>query len=614
MPRAKPPIITTTISSLTSAALSNLCNFCGLPKTGTKAALRLRLQQAAHSYQPVNNTPKILSIDLGLRNFAFSLVSPSSHSPPSIPPSALSFLHNGTSHSLFLPHISLLAWNRLDLTQNLSQSFSFSPSEMASLTINLVITHLLPLNPTHILIERQRFRSANTASVQEWTVRVNTLEAMLHAVFKILSTSSSSTPVLEVSSVTPKLIAGYLFPSAEDAPTKANGKKLQAYHILKKNKVEMLGKWLAEDKLIVAGNKDMDGRIESFIEAWRAKGQRKKRGEEVKEMIGKLDDLSDSVLQAMVWLQWNRNLRRVIDEFPELLEEIKEEDAVAAVKKPAKKKRRKAAAEEGETDDVAEIQGEEKAVVKKEKKKSTTARKKKGSSSLEEEQVGVIFEDDVEVNKTPKRSRKKKDLDVEAEPEAVVKNQSTARKNKSGASKEEQVDAVFEDDLAVKPATKRSRKKKDLVVNIAEPEAPLKGGAVKAPTKRSRKKKDSVVDVEPEASVGSELFKEEQPDIIFEDDAVVKTPTKRSRKKKDPVVHVEPEASVEEGASEPLREEEQVEVVFEDDLEVKPPVKRSRKKKDAEVEVKPEASTEGMQEDAAKPVTRRRKKKVSTEE
>ncbi|KAK4228933.1 mitochondrial resolvase Ydc2 [Podospora fimiseda] len=530
-----PATTTTTISSLSSATLSNLCNFCGLPKNGTKAVLRLRLQQAAQSYRPINNTPKILSIDLGLKNFAFSVVSPSHQAPPppAIPGSStlalisrVNFFNNRTP---ILPHISLQAWNRLDLTQNLSPSFSFSPAEMATLTINLVITHLLPLNPTHILIELQRFRSGSAASIQEWTVRVNTLEAMLHAVFKLLSTSSSSTPVLEVSSVAPKLVAGYLYPSTEDQPLKPNGQKLQAYYILKKNKVNMLGKWLDEDKLIVAGNKEMQAVIERFVEAWRAKGERKKKGEEVKEMIGKLDDLSDSVLQAMVWLQWNRNLKRVIDEFPELLEEINEEDAATvAAKKPVKKKGRKTKADEY-VDELVKVQGEEEG----EKKKKSSTRKKKDEGLMEEDMI-VVFKDLV-VEAPAKRSRKK-DLDVESEVEAVLKKPNK-RKKKDASSTEEKLEVVLEDD-SVKPP------------------------------KRSRKKKTVDVEAEPEPFLEKELLEpteEEQSDITVEDSPAVKTATKRSSKKKTLTTAVEPELSLQQTT-------------------VKIPTKRSRKKKSGPIQ------------------------------
>ncbi|KAK4458522.1 mitochondrial cruciform cutting endonuclease 1, partial [Cladorrhinum samala] len=335
---SKKPKTTTTFSSLTNAALRNLCSLCGLPKTGTKPLIRHRLQLAAHTYQPIPRNARILSIDLGLRNFAFSLISPNPSLPssPSTSPSLLQACTSLTSLPTSLPNVTLHAWDRLDLIPSVPASFAFSsPASMASLTHSLVTDYLLPLKPTHILIERQRYRSSNQLPIQEWTVRVNTLEAMLHATFRALAPPAEA----QVASVTPKLVASYMFPNSSTAETydydgvPAVGNRAQrAYRLLKKNKVKMLGRWLAGDQqMIRPGNKDMQKMLGFFVEAFESKGKRRGRkkkklvgvqaeeqeGEEVmdvREMVGKLDDLSDSVLQGMVWIQWNRNLERLIDE------------------------------------------------------------------------------------------------------------------------------------------------------------------------------------------------------------------------------------------------------------------------------------------------------------
>jgi cruciform cutting endonuclease 1 len=59
-------------------------------------------------------------------------------------------------------------------------------------------------------------------------------------------------------------------------------------------------------------------------------GRRKKgvdgEGGEVEELVTKMDDLSDAVLQGMVWLQWQRNLEALIKDRPELLLEVEEDD------------------------------------------------------------------------------------------------------------------------------------------------------------------------------------------------------------------------------------------------------------------------------------------------
>lgn len=62
----------------------------------------------------------------------------------------------------------------------------FTPANLASIANHLATNVLLPLKPTHILIERQRFRSGGGSAVLEWTLRVNTLESMFFAVFECL--------------------------------------------------------------------------------------------------------------------------------------------------------------------------------------------------------------------------------------------------------------------------------------------------------------------------------------------------------------------------------------------------------------------------------------------
>ena len=175
------------ISKLPSKTLQELAFRCGLSQSGTKAILAGRLQAAAHEYKPLPPDSRILSIDLGLRNFAFSLLTLPSSSP-------LCAKHTGkipVGKAKGL--VTLHAWKHINLlldhdktTENVDDPFS--PARMSLRAIDLVREHLLPLRPTHVLIERQRFRSANRAAVLEWTIRVNTLEAMLYAAFATLRT------------------------------------------------------------------------------------------------------------------------------------------------------------------------------------------------------------------------------------------------------------------------------------------------------------------------------------------------------------------------------------------------------------------------------------------
>jgi cruciform cutting endonuclease 1 len=334
----------------------------------------------------VLSTARILSIDLGLRNFAFSLLTPAHPPLPSPPPSQQ---QPSATTAPWIP-VHVHAWHRLDLTspalfttittnttanipaaaaatlqsdaaedarevavEKDADADAFSPTAMASLTLHLVQTHLLPLNPTHILIERQRYRTGGGAAVYEWTLRVNTLEAMLHAVFAALGGEGRVYPVV------PKAVTGFLFPppslgdataaaAAPDGVVQGEGSESEgvmgmgmgkgrksaaaSYRLLKSGKVELLARWLAavegdgdgnREGLVIPQTEQAKEMARAFLgELRQEEARREKTGGKVKRTaVGKLDDLSDSVLQGMVWLQWQRNLEDMIKTRPELLGE-----------------------------------------------------------------------------------------------------------------------------------------------------------------------------------------------------------------------------------------------------------------------------------------------------
>ncbi|KXX82293.1 Cruciform cutting endonuclease 1, mitochondrial [Madurella mycetomatis] len=362
------------------AELQALCCSCGLPKSGTKAVLSQRLRLAAKQFQPVLPTARILSIDLGLKNFAFSLLTPASPSPS--PSSLITRPPQSADAPLAMP-VHLHAWHRLDLTSptlftstakttelddpspppspNPASEEAFSPTALAALTLHLVKNHLLPLEPTHVLIERQRYRTGGGAAVFEWTLRVNTLEAMLHAVFAALQGGCWEG---RVEAVLPKAVSGFLFPDGtdveaegnvngeergegglriEDGDGKGKGKgkgsgkmkgkgKNAGYLLLKKGKVDLLRSWLGEEGregrgLVIPRTtqaRDMVRLFGDVFERGKTVDKKEKQGIKIKRaMVGKLDDLSDSVLQGMVWLRWQRNLADMIKARPELLEDEK---------------------------------------------------------------------------------------------------------------------------------------------------------------------------------------------------------------------------------------------------------------------------------------------------
>lgn len=225
-----------------------------------------------------------------------------------------------------------------------------------------------------MLIERQRFRTGGGAAIFEWTLRVNSLEAMLHAAFAALRGVRIPSPPRSdkgddsgsdgdgdggsgdivwdgaVCSVLPRAVAGFLFPagsdallSAEDGVDAAQGKEKKAvsgasaaYQMLKKEKVNILARHLSDQPLLIPAGEQAGEMVRLFMAGVekRREGKRKsvkKRSKdeveqaeqkevEAEEVVGKLDDLSDAVLQGMVWLQWQSNLEALIRERPALLD------------------------------------------------------------------------------------------------------------------------------------------------------------------------------------------------------------------------------------------------------------------------------------------------------
>lgn len=274
------------LETLKGAGLKMLCAAIGVRVTGVKKELRDRIATAltissptvfaarekleAESARAVSKWPssssslpplspgiRVLSIDMGLRNMAYALVSLEPCQPLSLnykvskteknnksnksegrktaTPAAQTLAYTQVTgqegrkqltkgeQQENRPRVCLHEWDTISLideyftntgstttitSTGVGSSLSpeaiaqtlgngatgdpFAPPHMAKAALALVTRRFLPLQPTHVLIERQRFRSAGQSAVQEWTVRVNMLEAMLYAVFTTLNFSSYS--------------------------------------------------------------------------------------------------------------------------------------------------------------------------------------------------------------------------------------------------------------------------------------------------------------------------------------------------------------------------------------------------------------------------------------
>ncbi|RMZ86087.1 hypothetical protein DV737_g100, partial [Chaetothyriales sp. CBS 132003] len=136
-----------------------------------------------------NGGLRIVSIDMGIRNLAYSTLQARvprafSASPDTIQISAWQRIEVGNASSgAAFSHPKEPA---ASAPTNMAKE-TFEPYEYAKYAYSFIKGIVDEHNPTHVLIERQRFRSGGGAAVQEWTIRVGVFEAMLYATLRTLA-------------------------------------------------------------------------------------------------------------------------------------------------------------------------------------------------------------------------------------------------------------------------------------------------------------------------------------------------------------------------------------------------------------------------------------------
>ncbi|KAI9734769.1 MAG: hypothetical protein M1818_006756 [Claussenomyces sp. TS43310] len=344
-------------SNLQLKHLKSLAFQCGIASSGTKALLTSRLQHEIssaapaaatithHVRRPRGSDPiRILSIDMGIRNLAYCLLE--------LPPAPGGIVVAAPAAAL----PTLAAWRRTAVSSAPIPSLdtgasaatplakeAFDPPALSRLAHDLLTATLLPLAPTHILIERQRFRSMGRAQILEWTVRVNTLEAILHAILHTLRARdlwAGHVIPIAPGKVGPFWLGGE---AADDALAGAGAgvgavavavasrerkktRNTKSAKLLNKGaKIDLVASWLETRDMIRIGTEQADGTAQAYLERWHRLPGRKagktvatgtglrSMGEKTVEEMGKLDDLADCLLQGMAWVQWERNKALVLE-------------------------------------------------------------------------------------------------------------------------------------------------------------------------------------------------------------------------------------------------------------------------------------------------------------
>lgn len=311
--------------SLKLTEIKALATACGVPISGTKAELAHRLETSIYNLTHNSGIPppdqRVLSIDMGIRNLAFSLLSP--------PCQNLTPASEGIRTPL--AGVAVSSWKRVELTgpaidvKSAAEGDPWTPENMAEMTLRLVEDRLLSFDkpPTHILIERQRFRSGGGAAVQEWTLRVNTLEAMIYSTLRTMKECGRWQG--EVIPITPKRVGpfwleGMVDSDTTDATSKNPESRKEAKARHKKEKIDLVGKWLQEGKIEpVDQAKDMATSYHIRWQGKRAKKASTEDGGPAGEHLKKLDDLADCLLQGMAWIKWQDNKKLLAHHGPEAL-------------------------------------------------------------------------------------------------------------------------------------------------------------------------------------------------------------------------------------------------------------------------------------------------------
>jgi cruciform cutting endonuclease 1 len=316
------------LPALSLRQLQQIAFRCGLPKSGTKPVLEQLILAHRDGWKPFGAEARILSIDLGIRNLGISLLTPS-------PGGSTNLVSALPESRRSLPTVH--TWKRLELQNYREKSSTRSEVDgvlseieedqgsppldlrtpsLAAATLKLVQEQFLPLEPTHVLLEAQRFRSGSGAAVQQWTIYVNTLEAMLYAVFSTLRACGRWDGVL--CPMDPKRVTSFILDDGKDSSVvtaRAMHGSRSKVKQQKAAKIALVGYWLSQGQGVRPVDQ-AENMSSLFIErlAAQSSGSRERTasgdtvaGTHKPEKLTKLDDLADSLIQGVTWFRWQAN-------------------------------------------------------------------------------------------------------------------------------------------------------------------------------------------------------------------------------------------------------------------------------------------------------------------
>lgn len=332
------------LGQLKATQLHQLAVALGSPCSGSKATVTAGIcatlasaslskpqisNQPGTNYTDLNSRLSIVSIDMGIQNLAYAHI---------LVPRAKSNISEGNQDKNIGKLPLLCAWERLSAFSVESQDVSarkqanpaaYMPSSYASATYRFITDILQKYDPTHILIEQQRFRSGGGSAVAEWTIRVGIFEAMLHATLRTLQEERKDKLNLHtVTSVNPARTARFWLEGNRILDNPLGPKKITGREG-KQAKIDTVGHSFLrpEDNLVQVDTAQAKAMQAAFLERWLATSKGAKRFKPPKRVssaeksqvimgpkLSKLDDLADCLLQAIAWLEWQHTRELVLED------------------------------------------------------------------------------------------------------------------------------------------------------------------------------------------------------------------------------------------------------------------------------------------------------------
>lgn len=412
LPPNKAETLESYLAGLKATQLRSLARETGIPNSGRKDELRQRLNDefvtsvfldaSNHHVKPTKKKEgkelSVLSIDMGIQNLAFAhlivrasetlsetknanrrnkglvtlnawhrigvqelgAASPASHDNADtegklqslLPPSAFRTFASTTKKQP-LEDFSI---EELPTKEGAAANKNFEPDTLSHNAFVLLSSLLQVYKPTHILIERQRFRSGGQSAVLEWSLRVGVFEGMLHAVLCTMRelarfNHSKSHEIglvdgLQVYPISPARVMQFWDESKSSIDENGSGEKAKSQNqrSVKKLKMDVVGHILSASTTLDPGKRslscwdvaintsDKDEHnvsdvVDAYLRRWNpqvlqtisSSATSSRTGTKSKSdinnkayKIDKMDDLADCLLQGLTWLEWQARRARIV--------------------------------------------------------------------------------------------------------------------------------------------------------------------------------------------------------------------------------------------------------------------------------------------------------------